>query len=129
MSKEWKKEDPSGTRWRIADPEGDSVSTFDVEARRPGGQIPFSAQTITFKVNVHGETKEYVLRRVEQKGGLWEPELLSPPHLEQPATNKKVLRIKEEPDVWISEVQGDGQPKYTFTAGTGPIDIRVTPQD
>ena len=126
QEKQWKG-DVSGKVWKPIHPNGDSIATFSVAAIKPEGQIPFCATTVTLHVVVGGQTLEYVLRRSLTSTGKWEPTVVTPANIEIGETGKR-LRIKNEPDVWISHVFGDGTLRYTFDEDTGEIHLVAKPQ-
>ena len=126
-SKNWKTGDTAGNLWQIDHPNGDSVATFAIAVREPEGKNPFCAASVTFKVVVGGQTLEYGLKRALTMSGKWIPVVTTPPNIEIGDDGKR-LRIKNEPDVWISHVYGDGQLRYQFDQNTPEIDIVAKPQ-
>lgn len=126
-SKKWKKGDDSGRLWHIDHPDGHSVAKFAVAAIAPEDRDPFCAATVRFKVVVGGQILEYTLGRDLAMSGKWHPVVSSPPNIEIGDQGKR-LRIKNEPDVWISEVYGDDQLRYTFDENTDEIHLVAKPQ-
>ena len=125
-AKQWRG-DVTSRVWRTIHPSAESMATFAVSALKPEGELPFSAATVTFKVVVGGETLDYVLKRALTTSGKWEPIVVTPANIEIAEAGRR-LRIRNEPDVWISHVYGDGTLRYTFDQNTPEIDLLAKPQ-
>lgn len=126
--KDWKK-DKIGEQWKPNHSAGGDVSRFEVTTLAPTCAT-FTGKEIVLIVMIGGSAQEFRfypqtnLDPFSVDFGDSEPKFDSPQSLEPDAT-KKTLKIKGDPELWISKVLADGQEKCSFAQTEPRVDLEL----
>jgi hypothetical protein len=130
-AKDWRR-DWIGEQWKPDHSEGDDVSTFAVAGANGTNCARFQASEVVLEVMIGGAPQPFRLYTQTNLDPFSkdfldvEPKLDSPVPLETTGGGKQ-LKFRQDQEVWIARVLGDGQVRCTFTEQAPSIDLDVKP--